>query len=364
MTLYEILVMSAAAAVPSQHEDGSMRGGHNGPYHDPETPVRNTGHWLITFLKAYEISRESRFLKAARGAVDYLCSRDARPYGATFWHRFNTHKDSCNGLIGQAWTVEALAAAAQSIGNANCRQRAEVVFMLHPFDDELGLWRIVDVDGSPLDFDRTFNHQLWFAAAGSLLLPSLDERLKQRITRFTDCLPANLSLYGSGLIHHEITSLPMAGNTHGIRRGVRALRSIRRAGRRRDAMHKKSIGYHAFNLYAFALLRRQIPEHLFWRSVALLDALHYMETTEYAQGIEDNTFGYAYNPPGFEVAFALHEFSDDFGRDVDAEVSRWVSSQLSRCYDFGSSQMSLGTEDPLTHAARVYEATRLPDLVL
>jgi hypothetical protein len=54
-TLYDFLGSAADRGLRFQKEDGSFPPGYNGSYDDPETPVRNTGHWLITFLKAYEI---------------------------------------------------------------------------------------------------------------------------------------------------------------------------------------------------------------------------------------------------------------------------------------------------------------------
>ena len=67
-SLHEVIVSSASAALTLQRDDGSMPAGHNGPYYDPETPVRNTAHWLITFSRAYELSGAERFLDAVRGS--------------------------------------------------------------------------------------------------------------------------------------------------------------------------------------------------------------------------------------------------------------------------------------------------------
>ena len=58
MDLYEIISLSASSALKLQRDDGSMPPGWNGPYRQQETPVRNTAHWLITFLKAYEITED------------------------------------------------------------------------------------------------------------------------------------------------------------------------------------------------------------------------------------------------------------------------------------------------------------------
>lgn len=358
-SLYKLIELSAAAAVQLQASDGSMPDGHNGPYHDPETPVRNTAHWLITFLKAYEISGERPFREASERAVAYLCSDAARPMGASFWHRKSPEKDSCNGLIGQAWTIEALALAARMLGDDRCSRLAESVFLLHPFDVDRGVWRRVSVDGSYLSVDGTFNHQLWFAASGALLLPAQDPRVEERVVRFMERLASNMTLYPSGLIRHPLAVVSRAEGL-GLRARQCVTRTLRRASYKaaERAMHRKAIGYHAFNLYALALLKQSLPSHAFWQSPQLQRALAYVHTEEYVQGLEGNEYGYPYNPPGFEVAVALEVFIDQ-ARSLQ---EWWVSQQLTRCYDLESHMMSRNTEDPATHAARLYEATRLPDM--
>ena len=361
--LHDVIVASAARAISLQSADGSMPPGHNGPYHDRETPVRNTSHWLITFLKAYQLSGERRFQDAARLAAAYLCSDDARPHGATFWHRTGG-RDRCNGLIGQAWTIEALAEAAAALDEPRLRQLGESVFLLHPFDDRLGLWRRVEVDGTDLGYDPTFNHQLWFAAATGLLQTAGSDLPHERVLRFMERVPEDMGLYRSGLIVHAITGPAEVSGPSSVRQRLSRLVHPGRSAGDRRRMYRKSIGYHAFNLYAFALLKRALPDHPLWNGEPLGRAVRYLETDEYSQGLEGNEFGYAYNPPGFEVPFALQAFADRLDRAAGDETESWVSTQLRRCYDFDDEQMSLGTEDPTTHAARIYEATRLPDIVL
>jgi hypothetical protein len=123
-------------------------------------------------------------------------------------------------------------------------------------------------------------------------------------------------------------------------------------------MHSKAVGYHAFNLYALALLRQRVPAHPFWESEPMRRALVYAGTISFAEGLEGNPYGFPYNPAGFEVAFALHVFLDDT-RD---EQEHWVSKQLQRTYDDDEHMLSRNTDDPVTLSARLYEATRLPNL--
>jgi len=334
-----------------------MPPGHNGPYHDPETPVRNTAHWLITFLKAYDISGDDRFLNAARKAATYLCSNSVRPMGATFWHRRNPHKDSCNGLIGQAWTIEALAVAAKPLDMPELVDLAREVFLLHPFDDATGLWCRVAADGTHLGLDMTFNHQLWFAAAGGLLAQYGADEVGARVRRFMDCLEDHLGIYSSGLIRHPLTrAFSWRGKMRDLISGmVRA-----RTPRARRQMACKAVGYHAFNLYGLTLLERCFPGHPFWHSGKFDAVWHYAQSTSYRHQLEGNSYGYGYNPSGLEMAFALGAFA----ADPRANQRMWVEEQLRRCYDFRAHLMNRGTEDPVTHAARLYEATRLPDLDL
>ena len=95
----------------SDNESIYFNGGHNGPYNDSETPVRNKGHWLIIFSKCFELTGKQIYLDTVRKLAEYLVSKESRPYGYSFHHRLKEVKDKCNGLIGQAWTFAALAHA-------------------------------------------------------------------------------------------------------------------------------------------------------------------------------------------------------------------------------------------------------------
>ena len=58
--------------------------GHNGPYQDEETPVRNTAHRLYLFSKLGHLYQDNFFLNVANKACDYLCSELARPKNKIF----------------------------------------------------------------------------------------------------------------------------------------------------------------------------------------------------------------------------------------------------------------------------------------
>ena len=353
-TLFDLIKLAADFGLTIQREDGSFPPGHNGPYFDQETPVRNTGHWIITFLKIYEINGDSKFLDGAHKAVNFLLSEKARPMKAAFWHRKNLENDFSNGLIGQAWSMEALSVAAEYFDNPDILETAHHVFLMHPFDEKQGLWRRIGVDGSYLSIDGTFNHQLWFAAAGVLLEKhSKNDEIDKRLNLFMKNVAENLSLYPSGLISHQLRSRNLA------QRVKRLLRLSDHFPRKE--IKYKAVGYHPFNLYAFALLKDSFPNHSFWESRKFKALWVYANTEKYRKELGKSKFGYAYNPPGFEMPFALEIFGGQMP-DRREKQEKWLTEQIRLCFDFDSGLMIKGTKDPETHSARIYEATRLPDL--
>ena len=78
--------------------------GHNGPRFDIDTPLRNTAHWAITFLRSFQLSKDDIFINAARKSLEYISSHSRRSNGA-FFCRNSIMKDKSNGLIGQAWVI-------------------------------------------------------------------------------------------------------------------------------------------------------------------------------------------------------------------------------------------------------------------
>ena len=264
MYLSDIILQSAHAGLALQSDRGDFPPGHNGPYYDKETPVRNTSHWLITMLKAYEISGKTIFKDSAYRAAKYLTGSEARPMNATFFCRLNPEKDFCNGLIGQAWALEALIFASKVFEDHRYKNLAKTVFAAHPFDSNTGLWRIVNTDGSYRSFDMTFNHQLWFAATGGMIDPKSDGAIGHLVIRFLDCAQINhLRVRRSGRIQHAITGPP---HKNVILSLSRFFFKHSNSKAQKTEMVEKEIGYHAFNLCAFAILNEIFPDHPFWKT--------------------------------------------------------------------------------------------------
>lgn len=375
MNVSDLIVGAAKSFLPLQGRDGAFPAGHNGPYYDEELPLRNTGHVLMLLLKAHELSGEKHYRDAALKALHYITASERRPMGATFWVRRNPQKDFSNGLIGQAWVIEALAYAARRLEDERLEKIAEDVFLLHPFDADIARWQVVNVDGSYDPVDMTFNHQLWFAAAGSLLRGNAAVSAQAR--RFLDRLDINLALYDNGLIVHALgggqqRKIPLK------RRLKQLIKSqIMERGRPayEDPVVNKAIGYHAFNTYAFSLLYSGIQDHAFWDSETFARVLDFPLSDLYSEGLEYhaqdaahsgkplpfNRFGYPYNPPGIEMSFTVQSFRPHYAEQSGHLVSMWLSRQLEKTFDVETGLMNRRTDDGPTLAARMYEAVRLED---
>ena len=376
MDLKDLILQIAESVLGLQKlQQGFILPGHNGPYHDPETPVRNTGHWMITLSKCYEWTGDQKYKSKVRNLADYLLSRETRPYGFSFHYRNNENKDNCNGLIGQAWSFEALAKTSEILEDSKYAQLAEEVFFQHHFNEEYGLWNRLEIDGKILSIDPTFNHQLWFAACASLLKTPHELEIKKRVMSFLDCLQANMTVLHNGLIYHPIerrlndkysvafTKVRIKKTAVGVLNGLGLKKYKQKSSdseEKRKRMIHKSIGYHQFNMYAFAMLKKQIPDHSFWQTQEFKKMVAYMLTKEFKQGIENNKYGFPYNPPGFEVPYALSVLGDMSEKKLTDISEYWLNEQFSRCYNPETGMMDKNTEDHVTHTARVYEITRLP----
>lgn len=351
--LYPLLVESSEEALKKQNTDGSMPPGHNGPYHHPETPIRNTCHWIITFLKAYEITNDESFLQASERGIDFVIEQKGLSK-YNYCHRTAGGKDKCNGLIGPAWTMESLLIASKELGRKDLADLAADIFFLHKFDEKRGLWHVREIDGEILSLDYTFNHQLWFAAIGSMFDKKEYPGVHEQVKVFIDRLVHNFNVYKNGSIKHIVPLVPW--NIDILKRiGSEAAEYIVLG--KKDAM-LKAVGYHQFNLYAFGILKENYPGIAFWDSEKFKKALLYLESSEYEKSLEGNKYGFGYNVAGIEVAFILSIFKEN-SEDL---VKYWTEKQFQKHYNADKKMLCENTDDPETVSARLYEATRLPDI--
>ena len=360
ITIHELLERSARAALDLQREDGSFPPGRNGVYDEPETPVRTTSHWLTTLSKVYEITGDEVFAEAAHDAADYLLSDEARPHGYTFHSRNAEGKDKCDGLVGQAAPIRALARAGSALERPELLEVAADVFSLHPFDSRLGLWQRVEIDGTPLSFDRTLNHQLTFAASSANLS---DHGVgTDRIKDFLDRLADTMRLHSDGLIKHYVRPSPLdvlqtvlTSPTHwNLLLNEFVFHYYSRSSKRRT----KELGYHPVNLRSLARLKEAFPQHFVWESPPVNDAVGFVDSDRYAgpDGVMDISSGSM--TPGIHTAYALLVL--DTRRS--AEVRKWLRRDIEQRFDFDQDLLIANATDVNFQASTIYNVTTLPDI--
>lgn len=355
-------------------EHGHIPGGHNGPYYDKETPVRNTAHWATTFAYLYSKTKREDYFKAVEKCADYLMSEAARPMQASYYCRTNVKKDLSNGTIGQAWAIEGLVAAYKVTKQQAYLETAREVFLLHPFDERYKLWKVVNVDGSIRQFDMTFNHQLWLAASGAILLSELpDAEIKRQCQMFFDALPTMLRIYKSGLIKHGVlNNVTLIDNVRNIFDWSTYTQKSLISGK--NMLYKEN-GYHLFNIYAFAIIKQYFGDIPLFKMDKFKQALSYCfspslhDTLEKQSRSRDinkmpkvttdkiNIYGYSYNAPGFELPYIAKVFNSELP-EHSALISEVAKKQLEYTYNEQQQSFNMQTEDQATLDARVYEYVR------
>ena len=359
---HQLLFRQACAGLDLQQDDGSFPPGRNYTYDEPETPVRTTSQWLETLTKAYEITGEAKFSTAAERAIEYLLSEETRPHGYTYYCRETPSKDQCNGLVGQAAPIRALAKASEVFDRQDARETAEDVFELHPFSEKLGLWERVEVNGELLSFDRTLNHQIIFAAA-SVQLAQKNELVDQRLRHFLDRLQENVRTHGNGLIKHYVRP-PM----------LRVFQSVANAPHRYDMLinevmfyyyslseerKKKERGYQTVNLEALSVLREEYPEHAYWESDNSVDSLEFIRENE--RELLDGVRTKHGNPlQGIAIAKIYHRF---FEEPMD-ELQYLINEDLNDKTGDKRTVFDIDGVDENTRAALVSVLTDLPNVDL
>ena len=356
--------------------NGYIKPGHNGPYNDEETPVRNTAHWLSIFSYLYSETQEKKYYNAIIKCAKYLTSNNARPANATFYCRKNRNKDFSNGLIGQAWVIEALVETFKILGEKKYLALALEVFLLHPFDESKGLWKIVNVDGSIRNFDMTFNHQLYFSAsASSIYNLTKNQRIKEMIDIFFGKLKYNLDIHRDGLIKHSIIFRGTINDR--IKKLGKKLKLVLFNVVKGKNMIYKEIGYHMFNVYAFAILYDNGTGMEFYNgekfnkilkftfSKKLLNSLKENNHTSdisnipiISKNIKVNRYGFAYNAPGFEIPYIYITFKNKIDNYNETNIEQIINEQIRLTYDYNKKMFSNNTEDGRTLTSRIHELIR------
>jgi hypothetical protein len=363
---YELSWIETIAKQYCQHflMQGFADPGHNGPYGNTDTPVRNTAHWLITYGILYEKTNNEQFRAVAQQFADYLLKKAPRGTSGAIQCMSDDKFDRINGLIGQAWAIEALAYAASLFDDSRYHEAARSIFLSQRYNEKDHLWIRIDIDGENLGYDYVFNHQLWFAAAGVLLLSvGEDADIRFQTEDFMIHIDQNMAIYNNGLIRHF---LPIARPE---RTSLRLKKFLIRRLHPLRFLHPKcnrylyEESYHLFNMYGFALIKKYFGPPQLFKLEKLRAAVRFAD--EYVRRSQREWFGnklmsyakysYAYNSPAFEYPFIAQTLKDGCDKTIQETL---LNRQFNITYDEVSCTFSRNTADPQTLTARIYEYAR------
>jgi hypothetical protein len=127
----------------------------------------------------------------------------------------------------------------------------------------------------------------------------------------------------------------------------------------------KSIGYHSFNLYGFAILKKELPNHSFWDSKQFHSMLALLVSDKYYYQLEsENYFGFPYNVPGFEIPVVAHVFNIFNRQELILFAEKYINIQIKKTFNIKTYTFDKNNVDQHTLNARFYEITRLPSDII
>lgn len=356
-------------------KNGHAHPGCNGPYKNKDTAIRNSGHFLIIYSYLYEKTQNNRYLTAVKSLSDFLMREDNYGKSGSIEHRTDNRFDHTNGLIGQAWTIEALVEAYKLTKLGYTYEKAKQLFLNQRFNYDTKMWIVVDCDGT-LSLDLTFNHQLWFAAAGAMLLDiKYDSKIDEEIKLFLEEASNKFfQVRENGRIVHVMNYSPSECERTQQKKVVKQYkqRTLLREPfsvikkKFKDKLSKESFtegieeGYHLFDLYGFALLYKRYSEMDIYNSPKFIKGVDYirqqdniLELSKSCGGYKYNKFAYGYNSPAFEYPFVATIFSC-FDGSMEKKL---MENQCSLLFDATKGTFK-ACDDPRTLNARIYELVR------
>lgn len=340
------------------------KAGRNGPYNVNDTPVRNNAHWLITYSEMYKKTGNEEYRYNAMKLACYLCDKTYIGKCGAIKCMDDEHYDDINGLIGQAWVIEACVTGYEVTHDERLLDLAEMIWTSQSFSEKK-VWERIDTSGKNIGVDYIYNHQLWFAAAGSMLQEKRhSEDREKQITDFLDISVKKYFLVGlDGLIWHSFYANPgktLVKNIVGDIQGILFRKS-------RFNIRYLEKGYQLFNLFGFATLYKRYKDHPLFKTLKFKRALNwctnekhilklYKASFDYREGLRTqyNYYAVGYNAPAFELPYILKAFNKYDYKHSEFE-KKICGLQVKYTYDSKGKGFNRNTHDAFTLNARIYE---------
>lgn len=342
--------------------------GNNGPYNEDDLPPRNTAHWLVTLEILYQHYKNPKYLDVAKKFAEYLLNENR--YGRSNLVKIRNmknptpHEDHTNGIIGTAWIIEGLISAARLFSDNRYYDRAIELFRAEIFDENLRMWKIVDINDRCIAIDYVYNHQLWFAASGAMILDyKYDKEIDQQIHSFLSYWKYHLIFQPSGLLYHQINYIFTPVGM--IKKKIKAIccdLGITKSLKQQCTLEK---GYQLFDLYGFALLYKRYKECEVYSSRQFKKALNYATNSInlkqlYVSDSNFNKYAFPYNSPAFEYPFVSKIFNGNIDKQLMVDL---MNIQKKLCYSNETKKFDRNTSDSATLTARIYELARFYQII-
>jgi len=347
-----------------------LKAGKNGPYNIQETFVRNHSHWISIFKYLYLKTNKKKYLNAIIKLADSICyNADSGENGAIRYFDNNNKMDTLNGLIGQAWIIEGLIQAFIITKKDIYYDKAIKIFLSQKYDYDLHLWKRIDIDGNDIGYDKVFNHQLWFAASGFMIINVKHNRkIFKEINDFMLCVDKNFNIYDDGLFKHYCNGFNK--DKKGIKFQIKKVLSfLSFIDPRFDSRYFEK-AYHLYNLYGFALIKELNSNYDIFSSNKLKLSIEYGNNISKLNNdfnikyfiknkksffIKYNKYAYSYNSPAFLYPYINLIFNDKKNSEL---LNKLIKLQIDFSYDKECLKFSRNTCDTEVLTARLYELTR------
>jgi len=345
--------------------------GCNGPYGHNDTPVRNTSHWCIIFGYLWKVTHDIRYYTIMLKFADYICYMQSKSQSGAVECMTTDLFDHLNGLIGQAWAIEALTYVYKKTNNDKYLETAKRIYTSQKYDWSTHLWRRIELDGRDIGYDYTFNHQLYFALAASKISDcEYDEKIEEVVADFLEGTLTHFNIHNDGLICHYVSLPRPSGRKYYLRKIVKTLgQPLKFLDPNAFNLNNHEIGYHLYDMYIFALLYNKYSNFKIFQTDKFKKALEYsmniyslnikfntinfqkFKRTPLKKFVKLNKFSYGYNSPAFELPVIAKSFN--FLDRIDCN-QLW-NFQMEWFYDKVKNSFSRNNHDSNTLDARLYE---------
>ena len=296
---------------------GYATAGHNGPHGHEDTPVRNTGHYLVIYSYLYKQTGDLKYLAICKKFADYIIKVQQSSKSGAMHCMVSDKFDHLNGLIGQGWTIEALLAYYDVCKDSCLLETAKKIFYSQRYDWDLHLWHRIELDGTDIDIDPTYNHHVWFAACSYCLAELCNDLEIDRMIRdfLTKGAERDFCVHKDGVLcHHVRANRPVMKASHRKTLIKKILTPVRFLNPKKLDPKFMEYAYHIFDFYGFCILKNKYGNLPLFNSADYKKAEARAKDVMYLikhngvgaykkRGNPFNPYGFSYNAFAFEYPY-------------------------------------------------------------